>query len=82
MLSISFEVDGRRVDPNSIVNALEASVLKQVESSIRNSVGSLQCRKHGQAPRIMVKGHGIKNLSFEVSGCCNALINDVKKNFK
>ena len=82
MFNISFEIDGRKTDPRNIADALEASVLKQVETSIRNSVGSLRCREHGQCPRILVKGHGIKNLSFEVSGCCEALINDVKTKFK
>lgn len=82
MFNISFEINGRKTDPRNIANVLEAAVLKQMESSIRNSVGSLRCRAHGQTPRILVKGNGLKNLSFEVSGCCEALVTEVKSKFR
>ena len=82
MFNISFEINGRKTDPRNIANVLEAAALKQVELSIRNSVGSLLCREHGQAPRILVKGNGLKNLSFEVSGCCESLIGEVKSKFR
>lgn len=82
MFNISFEINGRKTDPNNIANVLEAAVLKQVESSIRSSVGSIRCREHGQYPRFLVKGHSLKNLSFEVSGCCETLINEVKSKLK
>lgn len=82
MLNISFEIGGRKIDPKNIASVLEAAVLKQVESSIRSSVGSIRCREHGQQPRILVKGRGLKDLSFDVSGCCESLINDVKSKFK
>ncbi len=79
MLDISFEINGRKVRPNNIGDALEAAALTQVSDSIKRSVGAIRCREHHKAPKIVVKGRNLDNLSFEVSGCCDTLIEQVKK---
>ena len=52
MIDISFEINGRKVSPRNIGNALEAAVLQSVQESIKKSVGSARCPTHGQAPKI------------------------------
>ena len=79
MLDISFELNGRKVSPNNIGNALEAAMLNSVKDSIGKSVGSIRCSEHGQRPKITAKGRSIDSLSLEVTGCCDALIEQVKK---
>lgn len=82
MIDISFEINGRKVSPRNMGNALESAVLKSVQESITKSVGSARCSEHGQRPKVKVKGRNLDSLSFEVSGCCDQLIETVKKKLK
>ena len=82
MTYISFEINGRKVSPRNMGNALEAAVLQSVQESIKKTVGSARCPTHGQTPKIKVKGRKLDSLSFEVSGCCDQLIETVKKKLK
>ena len=79
MIDISFELNGRKVSPNNIGDALEAAMLESVKESIKKSVGNLRCAEHGEHPKIKAKGKNIESLNLEVSGCCDALIEQVKK---
>lgn len=82
MLDLSFEINGRKVNPNKIENALETAVLNKVTESIKKTVGSIRCSEHHQAPKIKVKGKNLNDLSFNVSGCCEGLIAEVKSKFR
>ena len=82
MIDVSFEINGRKVSPRNMGNALEAALLQSVQESIRKAVGSARCPTHGQTPKIKAKGRKLDSLSFEVSGCCDQLIETVKKKLK
>ena len=56
MIDISFEVNGRKISPNSIGNTLEAAMLNSVKESISQFVGNVRCAEHGQKPKIKAKG--------------------------
>lgn len=74
MIDVRFEVGGRRVNPNNLGNALEKAVYSQVRDSIAKSLRGVRCSEHGSSPRVTVKGRSLDNLSFEVEGCCQDLI--------
>lgn len=40
MADISFEINGRKVSPSSVADALEKAILQGVSDSIKQSVGS------------------------------------------
>ena len=82
MIDISFEINGRKVSPHNMGNTLESALLQSVQESITKSVGSARCPEHGQKPKIKVKGRELDSLNFEVSGCCDQLIETVKKKLK
>jgi len=82
VIEISFEINGKKVNPNNIKDALEAAFLNSVQESIRKSVGSVRCQEHGQSPKIKVKGRNLDTLSFEVVGCCEGLIEEAKRKLK
>lgn len=82
MIDISFEINGKKVNPNNMADALEGAVLDSVVESIKGSVGSIKCAEHGQSPKVIVKGRNLDNLSMEVSGCCDALIEKVSAKLK
>ncbi len=78
MIDISFEINGRKVNLNSVADAFERAVFEGITTSINDSVGSLRCSIHGSAPRITCKGRNLNSLSFEVSGCCQELMDTVR----
>ncbi|MEK6776158.1 MAG: hypothetical protein AABY87_04655 [bacterium] len=78
MLSISFEINGKKVDPDNIADELEKAILKKIEETIVERVGAVRCSEHDAAPIIVAHGQKIENLTFKVSGCCARLIGDVK----
>jgi hypothetical protein len=77
MLDLSFEINGRKVTPNSVSDALEAAILQSVSASIKDRVGNITCPDHGRTPKIVGKGRSLNTLSFDVSGCCQKLIDNV-----
>lgn len=82
MIDISFEINGRKVSPRNVGDALESAMLQTIQDSISKAVGSARCPEHGQKPKIKVKGRNLDSLKFEVSGCCDSLIDEVKKKLK
>lgn len=79
MFEISFEVNGRKVRPNNIKNALETAMLKNIQDSVKKAVGSLRCHEHGQAPKVVFKGRSLDRLNAHIEGCCEELIEQVRK---
>jgi len=48
MIDISFEINGRKVSPNNIGDAIESAVLESIQDSVSKSIGSIRCTEHGQ----------------------------------
>lgn len=78
MFNVSFEINGRKVNPKNLANVLEAAVLEQFAASIKESVGSMCCPDHNQAPTVLVQGNSLKNLSIKISGCCEHFVESVR----
>jgi hypothetical protein len=74
MFEIKFEINGQRVDPNRFGDALEQAILQQISEQVSTTLRSVQCSEHGQYAKVTVKGQSLEKLSFEVSGCCQALV--------
>ena len=78
MIDIKFEINGRKVDPRNIGDALEGAMLSAISEGLKKKVGSVCCPVHGQSPKLTGKGRSLDKLNFEVSGCCDKVIEDVK----
>ncbi len=65
---IYFEINGKKVQPNNIKDVLEKAVLQNIESQIRDKVGSIRDPKTGEFPTIVCKGKTLDKLSFSVEG--------------
>ena len=68
MIDISFEINGRRVNPNHMGNALEQALLSSIKDEVTRKVRSIRDPVTGERPKIKVKGRSLDNLSFEISG--------------
>ena len=78
MIDVSFEIGGRKVRPNQMADALEEAVLANLSESISKSLRSVHCAEHGERPKVKCKGRKLDNLTFEISGCCENLIEQAK----
>jgi len=47
MFELRFEIDGKRVDPNHVGDALEKAVLKSIADQVSAKVRSVKCTEHG-----------------------------------
>ena len=79
MVDITWEINGRKVTASSFRNEIEKAIMKNVEENIIKRVGACRCKIHNQSPRIIAKGKSIDKLTFTISGCCDELINEVKR---
>jgi hypothetical protein len=79
VVDISFKIKGKRVQPDNMTDVLDIIFLKFVGEKINDSVALIRCNKHGREPSVLVKGQDLDNLEYEVSGCCEDLINKAKK---
>lgn len=68
MVDIFFEINGRRVNPHRMQDALEGSVLQSVKDMIASKVRNIRDPKTGLPSKIRFKGSSIKNLSCEIEG--------------
>lgn len=79
MIDLKFEINGRPANPNNFRDPLERAVIEAVTKQVRQKVGSCRCPEHGRSPTLIAKGRDLQSLSFQVKGCCDKLIEDVKR---
>lgn len=77
--SIEFRMNGRAIRPDQIGNELERALLRQVEEGVLCQVREIRCPTHGKGAHVIVTRHTMASLGFEVTGCCQTLIDDVQR---
>ncbi len=82
MVNITYEIGGRKVSLDGFVKGIEKAVLENATDQIVKALSSVRCKEHGQQPEVIVKGETINNLSFEVKGCCQKLIDQALEKLK
>lgn len=78
MLDISFEVGGRKINPNQIGDAMERAVFESVREQLVSKLRDIRDPETGAAPKLKVTGRSLQDLSVQVEGS-EALIGLVKK---
>jgi len=68
MLDIKFEIDGKQVRTNDFQQSLEDMFFKAVADQISSKLSSVRDPETGEFPVVVVRGHNLSNLSFEISG--------------
>lgn len=81
-VDISFKLNGRKVNPNNMKDELEKAIFKDITGQIKKKLQSVSCKEHRGKPKVTVKGQSMKNLTFEVSGCCQMLIDEATAKLK
>ena len=79
MFKLEVRLNGKIIKPESIKNEIEKDLLRTMIDSIKKPIKGMRCKTHGEAPKVTVSGKAIKNLSVQVSGCCQEFIDEVTK---
>ena len=74
MIEIVFVLRGRTVNLDEIEDVRERAILQEIERSIKERVGALQCPEHGTFPRMTATGSRADALEFDLTGCCQNLL--------
>jgi hypothetical protein len=67
---ILFEINGMTVDPSKLQHIVGKTLLKTIHRSVKRRAGQVRCPQHGSAPKIVVTGKSLGNLSWQAPGCC------------
>lgn len=78
MIDVTFEINGRKVRPNQIPDALERAMFEDVRDQLVRMVGNIRDPKTGARPKLRVRGRNLENLSVEVEGSAE-LIEEIKR---
>lgn len=77
-VAFAFEINGEPIDPREIDDPEIASKVQAVVESVSGKVGGLRCPQHSESPRFICSGPDFDNLSLQVLGCCDRLVELVK----
>ncbi|WP_027716190.1 hypothetical protein [Desulfuromonas sp. TF] len=78
MIEISFELNGQKVDPKTMGGGLQKAMLTTIREALGERVGQVECEHHHRQPHILCKGPSVVELSMEVCGCCDQIIDAVE----
>lgn len=67
---ILFEINGMAVDPGKLKHIVGKTLLNTIQRSVKRRAGQVRCPEHGSAPKIVVTGKSLGNLSWQAPGCC------------
>jgi hypothetical protein len=67
----------KKISKPQFLKESSQAVFTQFKDSIKKQVGGSVCPEHGLHPTVKVKGRKIDKIEFEVSGCCQQLIDIV-----
>ena len=74
MAQVKFVIGGQPVDPRRVEDRVQRAVLQQVEHSIRVRLTGVRCATHDAEPVITAIGTAVDALDFDLSGCCQELM--------
>jgi hypothetical protein len=77
MVEIYFEIDGKRVSPDQVGDAIERAIIERAVDIVRNELRSTYCDEHEESPTIIFKGLEEGQMEFEVEACCQDLMDAV-----
>ena len=80
MVGIEIWIDGRKVNPKQVKNALEKATLKRMQSRIAEKISDVRDPETGERPKVIMEGRSLSDLSLKVSGS-ESVIEEVKRRF-
>ena len=70
---IEFRIGGRKVRPENIADAIQATMLEAIKEDLHRKIGSIRDPKTGEAPVVVVTGPDLERLSVKVEGSADVV---------
>ena len=77
-IPFAFEIGGKSLNPSELEDPAQRAQLQQVVDSIVDRVEDMRCPVHREHPRFLCYGENLDELSLEVLGCCDGLVDMVR----
>jgi hypothetical protein len=78
-IAFAFEIGGKVVDPSKIENPEEGKIVKSIMESVSDRIEDLHCQEHDEGPHFVCTGTCFEDLTLEVMGCCETLVEQATK---
>jgi hypothetical protein len=76
-MSVTFKIGGKEVPHGQFGEKLKEAAIDSVKEQLRTKIEAARCPVHNQhAKAVIESGAGLK---YEITGCCEAFIEEVKK---
>lgn len=67
-MKITFEIDGRPVNPRNLRDVMAQAILEAIEKDVRGRLAGVRDPETGEFPVVAVRGRSLESLSFEING--------------
>ena len=76
---VTFKVIGKEVHPSQLGSKLKEAAVGAVKDSLLAKIEAVHCTVHDQNAKAVLKATTEGKLNYEIQGCCNELIEEVKR---
>lgn len=73
-IHFAFIIDGIELDPSSAESPEQVDRMERIMESISARMEGAICPEHHEAPRFLCTGDSLDDLSVQVHGCCEQLV--------
>ncbi|MCW8829329.1 MAG: hypothetical protein OQK94_09785 [Gammaproteobacteria bacterium] len=73
-IHFAFLIGGEEINPETAEDPVQVDIMEQIMNNITVRMEGLVCPEHQQAPRFLCSGDSFDDLSIEVHGCCEQLV--------
>lgn len=73
-IHFAFLIDGREIDPANAETPEQQDMMERIMETISARMDGITCPDHQETPRFLCSGETIDDLSIQVHGCCEKLV--------
>lgn len=77
-VDLTYTLGGRKVSRDQFFKGLDGEIRKTASDNVSRQVQRMRCPKHGQNARVTELRQTRDGFSFEISGCCDDLVERAK----
>lgn len=77
-VDLTYTLGGRKVSRDQFFKGLEGEIRKTASDNVTRQVQRVRCPKHGQTARVTGLRETHDGFGFEISGCCDELVERAK----
>lgn len=75
-IHFAFVINGVEINPENAENPEQQDMMERVMEAIAAQMEGVSCPEHKEAPRFLCSGETIDDISVQVHGCCEKLIEE------